>query len=133
MTQPFCTCITYLIICFESDIKPKRSTADARLPSQYRGITLASTIYEIYGGILNKRLTTWSEHHQKISHTQNGFQHGQSCTDHLSTISQIIDARKKLNQSMFIAFIDFSKAYDRISRPLLWRKLKQSGVYQKFL
>ncbi len=57
-------------ICFESGIIPKiwsksiinpipkTSTADARLPSQYRGITLASAIYRIYAGILNKRLTT---------------------------------------------------------------------------
>ncbi len=59
--------------------------------------------------------------------------HGRSCADHLSTLTQIIDSRKKLNQSTFIPFIDFSKAYDHISRPLLWRKLKQSGVSQKFL
>ncbi len=132
-------------ICFESGIIPKiwsksiinpipkSSTADARLPSQYRGITLASAIYKIYAGILNKRLTTWSEHHQKISDEQNGFRHGRSCADHLSTLTQIIDSRKKLNQSTFIAFIDFSKVYHRISRPLLWRKLKQSGVSPKFL
>ncbi len=64
---------------------------------------------------------------------QNGFRHGWSCADHLSTLAQIIDSRKKRNQSTFIAFIDLCKAYDRISRPLLWRKLKQSGVSQKFL
>ncbi len=44
-----------------------------------------------------------------------------------------MSTRKKLNQSTFIAYIDFSKAYDRISQPLLWRKQKQSGVSQKFL
>ncbi len=66
---------------------PKSSTADDRLPSQYREITLATAIYKIYAGILNKRLTTWSEHHQKIGDEQNGFRHGRSCADHLSTLN----------------------------------------------
>ncbi len=79
----------------DSDVMYNWQWGDVLL-SQYRGITLASAIYKIYAGIPNKRLTTWSEHHQKISDEQNGFRHGRSCAHYLSTLTPIIDSRKRL-------------------------------------
>ena len=112
---------------------PKSSSADDRDPLSYRGITLASCIYKLYVGVLNKRLTTWAEGNKKLHDNQNGFRQGRSCGDHLSTLSQLIDSRKKKNLSTNVAFNDFSKAYDRISRSLLWNKLNNMGVSNKFL
>ncbi len=34
----------------------------------------------------------------------------QSCVDHRSTLSEIIDIRKQQGLSTYVAFIDFSKA-----------------------
>ena len=112
---------------------PKNSAADKRDPSSYRGITLASAVYKLYVGILNKRLSRHAESEGWVSDVQNGFRQSRGCVDHLNTLSQIIDTRKKRNLSTFVSFIDFSKAYDRISRPLLWYKLQQHGVSQKFM
>ena len=39
---------------------------------------------------------------------------------------------KKL-QGMMIAFIDFSKAYDKVDRDKLWKCLEKLGVNSKFL
>ena len=39
----------------------------------------------------------------------------------------------KKRQDTFAAFIDFSKAYDRINRTLLWHKLSLMGVSNKML
>jgi hypothetical protein len=112
---------------------PKNSTAEIREPANYRGITLASSVYKLYAGILNGRLGKWAEVYRRISDEQNGFRKQRGCVDHLSTLSQIIDTRKKRGLNTFVAFIDFSKAYDRISRPLLWHKLQQHGISPKLL
>ena len=56
---------------------------------------------------------------------QNGFRKGRSCADHLSSLNAIIDTRKKMRLATFSAFIDFSKAYDRINRQYLMSKLKK--------
>ena len=39
----------------------------------------------------------------------------------------------KKKSDTFVAFIDFSKAYDRINRQLLWYKLSRLGISDQFI
>ncbi len=48
-------------------------------------------------------------------------------------MSEIIDIRKQQGLSTYVAFIDFSKAYDRINRNLIRSKLERMGVACKFM
>ena len=112
---------------------PKSSTADQRDPLNYRGITMASSIYKLYCGILNCRLSKWAETNSKLVDPQNGFRKGRSCGDHLSTLSEIVNTRKQKGLSTFVSFVDFSKAFDRVDRNLLWLKLERMGVNGKFM
>ena len=48
-------------------------------------------------------------------------------------MSLIVESRIKLKKDTFASFIDFSKAYDRIDRSLLWHKLSQIGIDGKML
>lgn len=107
---------------------PKSSTSDPRDPSCYRGIALASSIYKLYCGIINQRLSTWAEENNLLNDAQNGFRKGRGTVDHLCTLSSIIETRKRQKLSTFVAFIDFRKAYDSVNRQLLWRKLWDVGV-----
>ena len=121
-------------VCFETGIVPslwgkniinpipKSSTTDIRDPLQYRGISLASTMYKIYASIINDRLSRWSECNGKIVDEQNGFREQRSTVDHISALTNIIDVRKKLRKSTFCSFIDFRRAYDCINRALLWQR-----------
>ena len=45
----------------------------------------------------------------------------------------MLENRLKKKTSTFAAFIDFSKAYDRINRELLWHKLSKMGISGRFL
>lgn len=110
---------------------PKSSTTDKRDPLSYRGISLAPAMYKLYCSILNSRLTAWSDENDKIVDEQNGFRKGRSTTDHVLSLVNIIDTRKKLKKSTFCAFIDFKKAYDTINRPILWNRLSNIGISGK--
>ena len=112
---------------------PKSSTTDPRDPLSYRGIALASTMYKLYCSIINtcNRLSSWCEANGKIVDEQNGFRESRSTTDQVSTLTNIIDSRKKRKLSTFCAFIDFRKAYDCINRDILWAKLDSIGVSGK--
>ena len=63
-----------------------------------------------------------------LSDEQNGFRKSRSTLDHLSTLTSLIETRKAMKKDTFVAFIDFSKAYDSIPRDKLWSKLKQIGL-----
>jgi len=110
---------------------PKASSADARDPLSYRGISLASSMYKMYCSILNERLTKWAEENSLLVDEQNGFRKKRSTIDHISSLTSIIETRKKLNMSTYCAFIDFKKAYDSIDRFKLWRCLSDTGVSGK--
>ena len=110
---------------------PKSSTTDRRDPLSYRGICLAPAMYKLYCSVLNSRLTSWSDENHKLEDEQNGFRKGKSTTDHISSLMNIIDTRKKLKKSTFCAFIDFKKAYDTINRSILWKRLSDIGISGK--
>ena len=138
------TCIGFLhrlfCVCFETGTIPeaweygiitpllKDSTSDPRNPMNYRGITVTSAIYKAYCNVLNQRLTAWAESTGKITDFQNGFREKRSTIDHLTTLTSIIENRKATKKSTFVAFIDFSKAYDNINRELLRNKLHTYGI-----
>lgn len=130
-------------ICFDNGIVPsdwgkcvinpipKSSTSDRRDPLSYRGISLAPAMYKLYCSVLNRRLSSWSEQHGKLTDDQNGFRKGRSTTDHILSLTNIIDTRKRLRKPTFCAFIDFRKAYDTINRNILWKRLSNIGISGK--
>ena len=73
--------------------------------------TEATGAYKVYCTLLNNRVTSWCEHKKLIFEGQNGFRRGRSTTDylHLSSLTNIIETRKKMKTSTFCAFICFKK------------------------
>ena len=105
------SCINFLhrlfCTCFESGKIPKswsygvithvlkHSSSDSRDPLNYRGITVISAVYKVYCYILHECLTDWSERLDKISDCQNDFRKDRNTIGHLSTLTNIIECRKK--------------------------------------
>lgn len=112
---------------------PKSSSNDPRDPMSYRGISLAATMYKMYTSILNDRIVKWTEDNGLIVDEQNGFRKNRSTVDHLGSLTNLIDTRKKNRKSTFCAFIDFRKAFDSINRNLLWKKLTDIGMSSRML
>ncbi len=64
-----------------------------------------------------------------MAEEQGGFRKGRGCRDQIVTLillGQIKVMPKK--RGIFIAFIDFKKAYDRVDRSKLWRCLENKGL-----
>ena len=142
-------CIFFLhrlfCVCFETGKMPQKwsygiinpiqkcATSDPREPGNYRGITITSAVYKAYCSILNSRLSDWAEQNNKVIDNQNGFRKQRSTMDHLSTLTSIIENRKRQRKSTFVGFVDFRKAYDTINRDLLWSKLVSAGISGKMM
>jgi hypothetical protein len=98
---------------------PKSSTIDPRLPLNYRGIALLSTVYKLYTSVLNNRLVSYLEGNGIYAEEQNGFRQKLSCSEHIFSLSTILRNRKSQNKSTSLAFLDAEKAFDSIDRPYL--------------
>ena len=107
---------------------PKSSTIDPRVPLEYRGISLLSTVYKLYSSILNSRLTNCAELHGLLAEEQNGFRKARSCEDHCFALSSVVRNQKALNRSTFVGLIDLKKAFDCVDRKLLLFKLLKAGI-----
>ena len=51
--------------------------------------------------------------------------------DHIFTLLTIVQKQLSLNRKLYVAFIDFEKAFDSISRKLLWPILQKQGIRSK--
>jgi hypothetical protein len=91
--------------------------------NNYRGISLQSTPYKLFTKLIKERLEKHLE--RLLSDAQYGFRKGRST---MGPIRRIIGrARERLSankQFLYVAFIDFQKAFDSVDRPLLLKKLR---------
>ena len=62
-----------------------------------------------------------------ISEEQTGFRKGRSCIDNVFNLKQIMEKRKEFNLETHIVFLDYKKAFDKVSRPKLWNILQKKG------
>ena len=130
-------------ICFKKSLVPAdwakgiispipKFTTKPMDPLTYRGITVTSCVYKVLCSVLLARLTLWCNNNEVIVDEQNGFRVGRSTTDHLFTVTSVLETRKLRRQSTYAAFIDFKQAYDRIPRRLLFEKLELIGIGGNF-
>ena len=103
---------------------PKDPKKDKKVPLNYRGISLLSTVSKLYTSLLNKRILDYEELSGNLADEQNGFRPNRNCCDHIFSLTSIIRNRKNAGLSTFCCFVDYQKAFDFIDRDLLLYKLQ---------
>jgi Reverse transcriptase (RNA-dependent DNA polymerase) len=98
----------------------------------YRGITLLGAMRKLFCRVLNNRLMGHL-HKDKLHEAQAGFRPGMSCEDHIFTLSQVIQGRRRGEQKTYAFFLDVKKAYDSVWRGGLWHKLWELGIKGRML
>ena len=112
----------------KSVIVPIHKKGDINLTDNYRGISLISTVSKVYTFILNKRLKDWCDENKIVIEEQAGFRRGYSTIDQIFILHSIIHKQFSLNRKLYVAFVDFHKAFDLVNRNLLWSVLKKIGI-----
>ena len=59
---------------------------------------------------------------------QAGFRAGYSCDDHLFVISILAERMKEFNLPLWVAAVDFKKAFDTVCHASLWGSLQEQRV-----
>ena len=93
------------------------------LCGNYRGISIMDTFAKLYDSVLNARLENWLS----IDKFQAGAQKGRGCIEQILSLRLLIDYCMYKKCKMYIMFIDFQKAYDKVPRYKVFDCLKQRG------
>jgi hypothetical protein len=107
----------------ESIIVPVHKKGDKTDCSNYRGISLLSTSYNILSNILLSRLSPYVD--KIILDHQCGFRRNGSTTDQIFCIRQILEKKWEYNETVQQLFVHFKKAYDSVRREVLYSILTE--------
>ena len=89
------------------------------LPKNYRGIQMLKALAALYDRVITVRLEKWI----KICFEQSAFQKFKSALHQLFTIRILIEIAKNTKTSLYIGLFDLEKAFDKVSRLQLLKKL----------
>ena len=102
-------------------------------PLNYRGISLLSCASKLFTAVLNKRLLKYCIEHKILKPNQLGFVPGNRCSDAHIIIQFLIQKYcHRQGKKLYGCFVDFSKAFDTISREKLFEKLLKHGINGNF-
>jgi hypothetical protein len=102
----------------ESIIEPIHKKGDKTDCSNYHGISLLSTSYQILSSNLLSRLSPYID--KIIGDNQRGFWRNSSTTDQIFCIHQILEKKWEYNETVHQLYIDLKKAYDSVRVEVLY-------------
>ena len=97
----------------------------------WRGVTLLVSASKILSRIILDRIKSTLD--SLLRDEQAGFRRERSCTDQIATLRIIIEQSLEWNSGLFLAFIDFEKAFDSVDREAMWQILQHYGVPGKII
>lgn len=99
--------------------------------SNYRPICLLPGIYKLFSSLINQRISNKLESEQPIE--QAGFRKKISTIDHIHSLELVIEKYQEKQRRLYIAFIDYQKAFDTVSHRGIWKALEDQGLKDEYI
>lgn len=131
MTHIFNLCLstgTFPYVFKIALVHPIYKGGDRHSVSNYRPISVLTTLSKILEKILNSRLTKYLDKYSIISDNQFGFRSRKSTEDAVMALTSSIISNFDSKLKTIGIFLDLSKAFDTVSVPILLKKLECIGV-----
>ncbi|XP_041453635.1 uncharacterized protein LOC121406831 [Lytechinus variegatus] len=106
---------------------------DVKDPSNYRGITVSSTIGKVLEMLIKSQLEIPLAINDVPDQLQFGFQKGKSCLLTASSLELIIQLNSAKKCTTYLALLDAQKAFDIVWHKGLFSKLQNLGLHESLL
>ena len=87
---------------------------------------------QLFTYVLNQRFTAWAEESNFLSNAQFAYRTGYGTRDAIFVLNSVL-SHALLSSDIHIAFIDFTKAFDGISRDALFKLLMKYDISSRML
>lgn len=104
---------------------------DKRYIDNLRPITLLNVDYKLFTQIFANRLKEGMG--QIISETQSGFLKDRSIHNNIRLVLDLLDYKDFIEDTGFILFLDFYKAFDSVEHPFIIKTLEHFGFGSEFI
>ena len=96
---------------------------------QLRGIAIGALLSRLYDKILNKRFKNWYVPNKE----QAGFREFMGCLLQIFVIYLLMELARSRGCEIYVAFMDYEKAFDYLNRKRLMEKLCLQGAGSRFV
>ena len=110
----------------QTDIILLHKKGDQLNINNYRPISLTCSLNKIFMKLIFTRIESTLTSHQPIE--QAGFRTTFSTQDHLQVVNQLIEKSSEYQITLYLAFIDFKKAFDSLKQVFLYKSLKHQNI-----
>ena len=107
--------------------------------SNYRGVFVANSLAKIYGRVIGARLSQFLEVNGLRAWSQAGGRQRMGVLHHHFVLQHLQNkyraAKNKGGKAapLYVCFVDFEKAFDKVNRDLIWMRLEERGLHGTFL
>ena len=117
-TPPSQWCHSEIILLFKK--------GDRAEVSNYRPISLSSTVCKVFMSLIKKHIYKTLDAFQKVE--QAGFRKNFSTMDHIHAVNQLLEKSKEFQTNRALIFIYFNKAFDSLYHKKIGEALAVQGV-----
>ena len=107
----------------EALVVPIFKNENKHAPENYRPVSLTSLICKVFEHIIYSNVVTHLTNHKLLSPGQHGFSKNLSCETQATALLHDLCASMDNKKQVDLIFLDFSKAFDRVSHDILIKKL----------
>ena len=100
--------------------------------NNYRGISLLAVVGKIMALVMLNRMRDPIAK-TVLPESQCGFRRNRGTTDMIFAVRQLMEKAREQHRNLYIAFVDFTKAFDSVNRNALWVIMKKMGCPPKFV
>ena len=106
---------------------------DRKDPNNFRTICIQNAFMKVFGKIVSSRISKFQEFYGIVPDCQFGFRPEHSTAAAVTILHELVIENLQKTQKVYAAFIDLKKAFDTISRQILFHKMLDAGYPRNFV